>query len=593
MHHESALAGGFHIEEYEIVRVLGSGGFGITYLAYDHNLDKPVAIKEYMPSALVVRKLDSSVSPKTERDRQHFEWGLERFLEEARLLARFDHPNIVKVHRVFSAYGTAYLVMEYLEGETLADLMRDEGRLSSKRLLQLIDPLLEGLKLVHDTGFLHRDITPSNIVIRQNGAPVLIDFGSARAALSSKSKALTSIITPHYSPIEQYSSKEAQGPWTDIYSLGAVLYCGLTGTPPPAAADRFRNAELETPVSSTGEELESGLVAAILWALEPRETDRPCTIEEWSALLPYDKHHENASEQRNGPNNRQSTLHHQAPSRNKLSDNKKVVLVVGLTLAVGGLMGVWETRYYHEINTESDAAVSDADVVSDREFRDIRDAMGLRSAAELRERIKSIQMNNGLAPTGVIDEETNLVLWQKGLTVEAVLSRHGDWFVTRYKEKEGDGSICQVVTAAREYFPKGYEGRTNMPPLIVIESLSDPASFYVDLDFSSDPDAREHFYDTGDEPEGYVTLRNGSTVSIPLGFVAEGVIQPIENIDGNSYISSAAMTSLWNGISLVLNGTRKDGSAVQIEYSLEGFRGAFESAKEVCPNSLWDSLLDL
>lgn len=278
MDHESSLPSGFRFEEYEIVRVLGAGGFGITYLGYDHHLDKPVAVKEYLPSELAIRKGDTSVVAKSSGDTGNFDWGLERFLEEARVLARFDEPNLPKVYRYFHAHGTGYIVMEYVEGETLSELYKRKGSLSEPALKELVDPLLTGLSSVHAAGFLHRDIKPSNIVIRDNGTPVLIDFGSARAALGVKSRSVTSIVTPGYAPLEQYSTKGKQGPWTDIYALGAVLYRGLTGKVPDDATDRILSDELEPLAGGTGDDL---FRRAVDWALQVREEDRPQSIEAW------------------------------------------------------------------------------------------------------------------------------------------------------------------------------------------------------------------------------------------------------------------------------------------------------------------------
>ena len=198
-----ALPSGYRIEEYELVRVLGSGGFGITYLGYDHHLDKAVAIKEYLPNDLAVRTDKQSVLPKSNQDQADYEWGLERFLSEAQTLARFDHRHIIKVYRFFRAHGTGYIVMEYAEGETLSALLQRKGTLTEAELKAILFPILDGLAAVHGADFLHRDIKPGNIVIREDGSPVLIDFGSARQAVAGKSRSVTAIVTPGYAPIEQ------------------------------------------------------------------------------------------------------------------------------------------------------------------------------------------------------------------------------------------------------------------------------------------------------------------------------------------------------------------------------------------------------
>ena len=237
-----ALPQGHRLQEYELVRVLGFGGFGMTYLGFDHNLDKAVAIKEYLPSDIATRTADRSVAPQASEFRGDFQWGLERFLDEARTLARFDHRHIVKVYRFFEAHGTAYIVMEYAEGETLSAYLERKGTLSEAELKGILYPLLDGLEAVHGADFLHRDIKPGNIVLRDvDGSPVLLDFGAARQAIGAKSRSVTSIVTPGYAPIEQYSSRGHQGAWTDIYALGGVCYRALTGQVPDDATDRMRN----------------------------------------------------------------------------------------------------------------------------------------------------------------------------------------------------------------------------------------------------------------------------------------------------------------------------------------------------------------
>ena len=287
----NALPPSHRLQEYELVRVLGMGGFGITYLGFDHNLDKGVAIKEYLPSDLATRTADDSVAPQASQFRGDFQWGLERFLDEARTLARFDHRHIIKVHRFFEAHGTAYIVMEYAEGETLSEYLDErEGPLSETELKGILDPLLDGLEVVHGADFLHRDIKPANIVIRaENGSPVLLDFGAARQAIGAKSRSVTSIVTPGYAPIEQYSERGHQGAWTDLYALGAVCYRALTGQVPVEATARTRDDPL-VPVSSLCASQASGaFLSAIEAALSVYGEDRPQSVKAWRAMLEAEK----------------------------------------------------------------------------------------------------------------------------------------------------------------------------------------------------------------------------------------------------------------------------------------------------------------
>ncbi len=281
-----ALPQGYRLQEYELVRVLGFGGFGMTYLGFDHNLDKAVAIKEYLPSDIATRTADHSVAPQASAFDGDFEWGLERFLDEARTLARFDHRHIIKVHRFFAAHGTAYIVMEYAEGETLSAHLERKGTLTEAELKGILYPLLDGLAVVHGADFLHRDIKPGNIVIRaEDGSPVLLDFGAARQAIGAKSRSVTSIVTPGYAPIEQYSSRGRQGPWTDIYALGGVCYRALTGQVPEDATDRMRDDPLVAVAERCAGQASRGFLSAIDQALSVDEGARPQRVEAWRALL--------------------------------------------------------------------------------------------------------------------------------------------------------------------------------------------------------------------------------------------------------------------------------------------------------------------
>jgi serine/threonine protein kinase len=177
-----ALPPEYRLHWYVLDRVLGQGGFGITYLARDTNLDQLVAIKEYLPIDVATRKADSTVRPRADDQGDRYRWGLDRFIREARTLARFDHPNIVRVYSVFEFNNTAYMVMRFEEGENLAAQLERRRTLPEAELLRMLLPVLDGLELVHNAGFIHRDIKPDNIHIRTDGSPVLLDFGSARAS---------------------------------------------------------------------------------------------------------------------------------------------------------------------------------------------------------------------------------------------------------------------------------------------------------------------------------------------------------------------------------------------------------------------------
>ena len=283
--HVHALAAGTRLNQYEVMNILGAGGFGITYMARDTSLDTMVAIKEYMPGDLAVRQGDSQVTAKSSLSKGDFDWGLDRFLTEARTLARFRHPNIVRVNQIFQANNTAYLVMEYAKGQSLDDVLQKSGPLSEERTKEILSPILDGLKRVHEQGFLHRDIKPGNIIIRDEGGAVLIDFGAARQAIETKSKAITSIVTEGYAPLEQYDGMGNQGPWTDIYALGAVAYKCLTGNKPPSATSRVRNDPMVPLALATKGQVSATFAGAIEAALNVYENLRPQSIGDFASMI--------------------------------------------------------------------------------------------------------------------------------------------------------------------------------------------------------------------------------------------------------------------------------------------------------------------
>ena len=276
---------------YLIGGALGSGGFGTTYLCWDYTLEQKVAIKEYLPSEFATRGSGQSyVSVFGGKKSEQFSDGREQFLEEAKKLVKFQNePGIVRVYDSFEENNTAYIVMEYLDGETLGAFIEREKSLPVKRAIELILPVILSLKEVHKAGIIHRDISPDNIIITKEGEAKLIDFGAARFATTSYSRSLTVIIKQGYSPEEQYRSRGDQGPHTDVYALGAVLYKMVTGVTPPDAMERRAYYEskgkdiLERPSHFCN--IEKNRENAILNAMNPRIESRTATIEEFFRQL--------------------------------------------------------------------------------------------------------------------------------------------------------------------------------------------------------------------------------------------------------------------------------------------------------------------
>jgi serine/threonine protein kinase len=279
-----ALQPGQTIGRYEIVSVLGQGGFGITYRARDVQLGREVAIKEYLPSALAIRQGGTTVLPRTTKMADDFGWGRDRFVTEGRTLASLHRATaIVHVFDYLEANGTAYIVMELLSGETLEERIKG-GKLSSEEVERILWPLLDGLEQVHNAGFLHRDIKPANILLDAAGNPTLIDFGASRAAMAGRSTALTAIFTPGYAAAEQMTSAK-QGPWTDIYGLSATLYHAIAGRTPPGAFDRMLSDAYEPLSQIKPAGFSPGVLAGIDAGLAVVASDRPQSIAGWRPIL--------------------------------------------------------------------------------------------------------------------------------------------------------------------------------------------------------------------------------------------------------------------------------------------------------------------
>jgi serine/threonine protein kinase len=281
------VAGTELLQRYMIGRLLGQGGFGITYLGWDDRLQIKVAIKEYFPVSLVSRAPGGKgVVPFTSEHEEGFVTGITKFLDEARLLARLrEVKEIVGVQDFFEDNGTAYLVMELLEGRTLKKLISENGgRIEFRRALTLLLPIMRALHEIHAHGLVHRDVSPDNIFVTASNECKLLDFGAARQAVGEVTGALTVILKPGYAPPEQYSQDSRQGPWTDVYAMAATLYCAITGKPPPDITKRFQNDMIVRP-SDSGLGTPPAFDDALIAALSLRSQERPQTMKDLFSTL--------------------------------------------------------------------------------------------------------------------------------------------------------------------------------------------------------------------------------------------------------------------------------------------------------------------
>ena len=287
--HALTLEAGTRLGEFEVTKTIGEGGFGIVYLAWDHSLDRKVALKEYMPTSLAYRAGPTDIRPRSERHKETFDAGMKSFINEAKLLAQFDHPSLLKVYRFWEANGTAYMVMPFLEGATVRDTVRAMGAPPSESwILGLLAPLFDALAMLHASQIYHRDIAPDNVLLMADtGRPLLLDFGAARRVIGDMTQALTAILKPGYAPVEQYADMPGlkQGPWTDVYALAAVVHWMIMSkTPPPSVGRLFDDPYVPLVQSAAGRYSEPFL-RAIDHALAVLPEKRTTSIEAMRAEL--------------------------------------------------------------------------------------------------------------------------------------------------------------------------------------------------------------------------------------------------------------------------------------------------------------------
>lgn len=324
-----ALPKGTRLDEFEIIDLIGIGGFGIVYLVQDHSLGRRVALKEYMPSSLAARGSGLQVSVKSQREEETFEAGRRSFVNEARLLAQFDHPALLKVYRFWEANGTAYMVMPYYEGKTLKQALKAMGTPPDEAWLKrLLAPLLDALEVMHAARVYHRDIAPDNIMLLGGERPLLLDFGAARHVISDMTQALTVILKPGYAPVEQYAEMPElkQGPWTDIYALAAVVHLAIMGKTPPPSVGRMLNDSMTPLAQSAAGRYSAAFLRALDRALAVKPADRPQSIAEFRALLELGHASERASSA--------ETVVLPTPATRPAAVRKPPLLAGGLALAV-------------------------------------------------------------------------------------------------------------------------------------------------------------------------------------------------------------------------------------------------------------------
>ena len=279
---------GTRLRDFEITGLIGEGGFGIVYLAWDHSLQRRVAVKEYMPTSMVARVGSSAaIVVQSERQVDTVKAGLKSFVNEARLLARFNHPSLVKVYRFWEDHGTAYMVIPYYQGPTLKVALAALGHVPSENEIRAwLKPILNALSLMHASQCYHRDIAPDNILLRTRG-PLLLDFGAARRVIGDMTHAMTVVLKPGFAPIEQYGdvASMAQGAWTDLYALACVVYYAITGKTPTSSVERLMDDRLQPLSKSVAGQYSPAFLRAIDAALPVRPADRPRNDRQFSALL--------------------------------------------------------------------------------------------------------------------------------------------------------------------------------------------------------------------------------------------------------------------------------------------------------------------
>lgn len=357
--------------EFEIVGLIGEGGFGIVYLAYDHSLHRQVALKEYIPVSLAGRNPDGSVSVRAQEYQEAFAAGRSSFVNEARLLAQFDHPALVKVFRFWQANGTAYMVMPYYVGKTLRQVMQERPVLDEAWIKRFLSPVLDALEVIHRENCFHRDISPDNIIVLPDDRPVLLDFGAARRVISgmTQAQALTVFVKHSYAPVEQYGEVPnlTQGAWTDIYTLGVMLYYMVARKLPPPSVSRVVEDRYEPLVTLAAGRYTDAFLSGIDLCLRVRPEQRPQKISEMRLLLGIrSKRSKSSSRHASGQVTGAETSKDMSPQKTGSSSSssrsssrrKRSIWFRPLPVSVvaGTVLGMVGIAYYIGLHASSDAS---------------------------------------------------------------------------------------------------------------------------------------------------------------------------------------------------------------------------------------------
>lgn len=285
-HPRDSLPKGTVIDCYTIVKLIGSGGFSLIYLAEDEDTQERVVIKEYLPKKMATRKNSLRVSVLNEEQLNAFHYGRKLFYQEAKALATLQHPNVVKVRNFFLANETAYLVMDYEPGKNLGSYIKQRGgSLSSNFIMTVFPPILDALSLIHSHNQLHLDIKPNNIHLRPGGNPLLLDFGAVRHRMRTKDTRSSQVVTPGFSPVEQYYASGDVGPWSDVYAIGATMRACIEAKPPPSAIKRHAEDTMKPAAETFQDKYPRYLLEAIDWAMEMDPLLRPRNAGELLQML--------------------------------------------------------------------------------------------------------------------------------------------------------------------------------------------------------------------------------------------------------------------------------------------------------------------